>query len=93
MKDIVNSIEEKLHKFIAKYKQLYEEKEKIEQEYNKLSDKLDGYENEMTSLQEKVRLMKISKSVDTSQEDAKSTKLKINEYIREIDKCIALLNK
>ena len=47
----------------------------------------------MTSLQEKVRLMKISKSVDTSQEDAKSTKLKINEYIREIDKCIALLNK
>ena len=93
MKDIVNSIEEKLHKFIAKYKQLYEEKEKIEQEYNKLSDKLDGYENEMTSLQEKVRFMKISKSVDTSQEDAKSTKLKINEYIREIDKCIALLNK
>tara|TARA_B100001540_G_scaffold295323_1_gene296008 strand:- start:530 stop:811 length:282 start_codon:yes stop_codon:yes gene_type:complete len=93
VKDIVNSIEEKLHKFIAKYKQLYEEKEKIEQEYNKLSDKLDGYENEMTSLQEKVRLMKISKSVDTSQEDAKSTKLKINEYIREIDKCIALLNK
>ena len=93
MKDIVNSIEEKLHKFIAKYKQLYEEKQKIEQEYNKLSDKLDGYENEMTSLQEKVRLMKISKSVDTSQEDAKSTKLKINEYIREIDKCIALLNK
>jgi len=93
VKDIVNSIEEKLHKFIAKYKQLYEEKEKIEQEYNKLSDKLDGYENEMTSLQEKVRFMKISKSVDTSQEDAKSTKLKINEYIREIDKCIALLNK
>ena len=93
MKDIVNSIEEKLHKFIAKYKQLYEEKERIEQEYNKLSDKLDGYENEMKSLQEKVRLMKISKSVDTSQEDAKSTKLKINEYIREIDKCIALLNK
>ena len=93
MKDIVNSIEEKLHKFIAKYKQLYEEKESIEQEYNKLSDKLDGYENEMTSLQEKVRFMKISKSVDTSQEDAKSTKLKINEYIREIDKCIALLNK
>ncbi len=93
MKDIVNSIEQKLHKFIVKYKQLHEEKDKIEQDYNNLSDKLESYEDEMKSLQEKIRLMKISKSVDTSKEDAKSTKLKINEYIREIDKCIALLNK
>jgi hypothetical protein len=37
--------------------------------------------------------MNISKSVDASKEEVKSTRLKINEYVREIDKCIALLNK
>ena len=37
--------------------------------------------------------MNISKSVDSSNGDIKSTRLKINEYVREIDKCIALLNK
>ena len=37
--------------------------------------------------------MNISKSVDVSNEDLQSTRLKINEYVREIDKCIALLNK
>ena len=36
--------------------------------------------------------MSISKSVDASKGDIRQTKLKINEYIREIDKCIAQLN-
>jgi len=36
--------------------------------------------------------MSISKSVDASKGDIRLTKLKINEYIREIDKCIAQLN-
>jgi len=44
-------------------------------------------------LEEKIKLMNISKSVDSSQGDIKATRLKINEYVREIDKCIALLNK
>ena len=50
-------------------------------------------EIEILNLQEKVKLMNISKSVDVSKQDVKETKLKINEYVREIDKCIALLNK
>ena len=37
--------------------------------------------------------MKISKSVDSSSEDVYKTKHKINEYVREIDKCLVLLSK
>ena len=50
-------------------------------------------EIEILNLQEKVKLMNISKSVDASKQEVKETRLKINEYVREIDKCIALLNK
>ena len=50
-------------------------------------------EIEILNLQEKVKLMNISKSVDASNQGVKETRLKINEYVREIDKCIALLNK
>ena len=50
-------------------------------------------EKEILNLQEKVKLMNISKSVDASNQEVKETRLKINEYVREIDKCIALLNK
>ena len=50
-------------------------------------------EEEVLNLQEKIKLMNISKSVDASKQEVKETRLKINEYVREIDKCIALLNK
>jgi len=53
---------------------------------------LESKEKEILSLQEKVKLMNISKSSDASKQEVKETRLKINEYVREIDKCIALLN-
>ena len=37
-------------------------------------------------------LINISKTVDVSSDDIKNTRMKINSYVREIDKCIALLN-
>ena len=93
MKNIVNNIEVKLGKLIAKYKQIREEKLILQQENEGFvaSLKLKGIE--ILNLQEKVKLMNISKSVDASKQEVKETRLKINEYVREIDKCIALLNK
>ena len=49
-------------------------------------------EIEISSLQEKIKLINISKTVDVSSDDIKNTRMKINSYVREIDKCIALLN-
>ena len=93
MKDIINNIEVKLGKFIAKHQQLNKEKLVLEQENNDLSDELKKKEDEISTLQDKIKLMNISKSVDVSKEEVKASRLKINEYVREIDKCIALLNK
>ena len=93
MKNIVNNIEVKLGKLIAKYQQVRQEKLILQQENEGFvaSLKLKGIE--ILNLQEKVKFMNISKSVDTSKQEVKETRLKINEYVREIDKCIALLNK
>ena len=93
MKDIINNIEVKLGKLIAKHQQLSNDKLLLTQENNDLSDKLKIKEDEITTLQDKIKLMNISKSVETSKEEIKASRLKINEYVREIDKCIALLNK
>ena len=93
MKDIINNIEVKLGKLIAKHQQLSNDKLLLTQANNDLSDKLKIKEDEITTLQDKIKLMNISKSVETSKEEIKASRLKINEYVREIDKCIALLNK
>ncbi len=93
MKDIINSIEEKIGKLVDKSNQTQLERLNLQENNNALLAKLEQKEKEIIALQDKVKLMSISRAVDVTKEDAKATKLKINEYVREIDKCIALLNK
>ena len=93
MKNIVEKIEAKLGKLIEKYQYVKQEKLILKQENDDFVATLKLKEIEISNLQEKVKLMNISRSVDVSKQDVKETKLKINEYVREIDKCIALLNK
>jgi hypothetical protein len=38
-------------------------------------------------------MVKLAKSIEGSGEDTSKLKLKINEVVREVDKCIAMLNK
>ena len=92
MKDIVNNIEVKLVKFIDKYELIRKEKLLLQQENDASVAGLESKEKEILNLQEKIKLMNISKSSDASKQEMKETRLKINEYVREIDKCIALLN-
>ena len=93
MKDIVINIEIKIERFIANHEQVKQEKLLLQQENNASVAALKLKEKEVFNLQEKIKLMNISKSVDASKQEVKETRLKINEYVREIDKCIALLNK
>ena len=93
MKTIINSIEVKLGKLIVKLGQLQLEKSDLQEDNDALNAKLQEQEKKIVALQDKVKLMNISKSIDTDKEGVKETRLKINEYVREIDKCIALLNK
>lgn len=93
MKTIINNIELKLGKLIEKIKQITAEKNSLAQNNDALNAQLEEKEKQIVALQDKVKLMNISKSVDATKEDVKATRLKINEYVREIDKCIALLNK
>ena len=92
MKDIVNNIEVKLVKFITKYELVREEKLLLQKENDDSVAAMESKEKEILDLQEKIKLMNISKSGDASKQEVKETRLKINEYVREIDKCIALLN-
>ena len=92
MKDIVNNIEIKLVEFIAKYEQIQKENLLLHQENDASIAALELKSQEILKLKEKIKLMTISKSNNASKQEIKETRLKINEYVREIDKCIALLN-
>jgi phage shock protein A len=49
--------------------------------------------NELKELEEKHRILKLAKSVAVTDEKTLDIKTKINDFVQEIDKCIAILSK
>ena len=92
LNNLINSIENKLNNLLSAYQKEKEINLNLSQENASLVSEIKQKSKEIDDLKDKIKLMSISKSVDVSKADIRQTKLKINEYIREIDKCIAQLN-
>lgn len=60
-----------------------------------LQTELEAAKAQIQELQEKMQMLKLAKSIGTEEtkEEKTDLKRKINEYIKEIDRCIALLNE
>ena len=94
MINLVNNIEKKVNKLITLYQSVKKEKQNIFIENKQLKSDLSEKDKSIQKLEEKIKLLRITKSVSTQDEARnKESRQKINEYVREIDKCIALLNK
>ena len=66
----------------------------LEKELAQIKDDKKNLLNEIDSLNEKIKMLKLAKKIEGSGETKnKDLKLMINEMVREIDKCIALINK
>ncbi len=92
MINIISSLEIKINKLLSSFNNLKLVNDELKNEKSRLSVELEDKSKEIHALNDKIKIMSISKSVDVSNNDVKETRLKINEYIREVDKCIALLN-
>lgn len=88
---LVSEIEEKLGKLIRSYNQLKEQQEETESENLRLKKIEEDNKKEIKELKEKVRNYTLTKTIE-NKEGAAEAKAKINELLREIDKCIGLLN-
>ena len=71
------------------------------QENNKLNEailsaneEINFLKNKISDLNENIKMLKLASQIDGNEVGStKDVKLMINEMVREIDKCIALLNK
>ena len=88
----VRGILSKMNVVLDKYIQMEKEYLEIREERNTLKRQLEDQNKEIYELQEEVKFLKISKSVTLSHEDNKELGTNIDEIIKEIDRCIALLN-
>ena len=93
MKATIDRLHNKLESLVANYHHLKEELNASNQKVDVLSKQLDEQNQTIQQLNEKNKVLKLSSSIQGEQGDNKAAKQKINELVREIDKCIALLNK
>ena len=86
MKNLVENIEKKVSKLIQLYQSAQKQKEEILTENNKLRSDLSEKNESIKKLEEKIKLLRITKSVSTQDDERnKDSRQKINEYVREID--------
>tara|TARA_B100000401_G_scaffold423212_2_gene350913 strand:- start:947 stop:1243 length:297 start_codon:yes stop_codon:yes gene_type:complete len=89
---IVESLQSKVEKLIIQHNKAKEDIKQLKEENTSLQGKLTYAKVQAKELSEKNKVLKLAKSLSGKQGKSTDIKLKINELIREIDKCIAQVN-
>ncbi len=96
----MHSSNQKLRNIYADLNELLKQKEAVNSEKEELKRKVEELErklilqkNTIEQLEEKSKFVKIAERISYSGGDTKELKLKINEYLRELDRCMELLGE
>ncbi|MFZ9956211.1 MAG: hypothetical protein ACO3E1_08795 [Flavobacteriales bacterium] len=88
----ITSLHSKVEKLIILNKKNGEDVKRLKEENEALRDELKQSNKKKLELEEKVKILSLAKSLSNDEIGKNELKLKINELVREIDKCIALTN-
>ena len=90
---LVDSLQSKVEKLIIQHKRAKEDIDQLKDENEFLQNKFSESKSRIIELEERNKVLKLARSLSGDDfEKSTDVKLKINELVREIDKCIALVN-
>ena len=96
MKDTIGRLEEITEKVVTLHEKgvaLERHNADLRAENNELRMHLDGAKKDLTDKDEKIKTLGIAKRLSDGDDDRTELKKRINGYIREIDKCLSILNQ
>jgi len=91
--ELIREFGQNLKSLYSGYVQLKGEKQQILNEKQELKELVEKLETKILDLESENNRLKLSGAVIASAGDQKDAKAKVNRIVREIDNCIALLNK
>jgi len=89
----LNSLERKVSLLLNEYKNIKLEVTHLKTENSELRGVLLAKEQQIADFQNKFKISKIADSLALSGDDSTELKQVLNEYIKEIDRCIAHLSQ
>ena len=88
----IKRIQEKLQRLLKQYNELQKENIQLKKELEKSSTQYSQHQQTIETLKQQIEVLKIS-SGNWDENDKKEFEKRINHYIKEVDKCIALLSE
>ena len=92
-KNLLIEFKVKVKQMIAKHEALKQEKYQLQGKIGDLEKSINQLHQENRLLEKKYENLKMAKMLIASDDENKDAKNRIQKIVREIDKCIALLNK
>ncbi len=88
----ISSLEKKVNELVKRHSEVKRRNVALETELVELRKTVDSQKEVVKNLEDKNKIIKLAKSLADSNPDTAAMKYKINELVREIDKCIAQMN-
>jgi hypothetical protein len=89
----LQTLERKIRLLITQYSQEKKNAEDLKIQNQELKDLLTAKDQQISDFQNKIKISTIVDSISVGESEAAEVKNKIDDYIKEIDKCINQLSK
>lgn len=89
---VIESLKGKIELIISRYEQVAAENRELNRELAANKEQLEINTNKYKEQEEKINRLQLAEAFKSSSTDVKEAKQKIGKIIKEIDKCISLLN-
>lgn len=89
---VLNELKFKVERLIKLYISLLEKNRDQENRIQQLLSEIENLKSENQILNEELKTARVANAISGSSDDSYEAKMRINQLVREIDKCIALLN-
>ena len=85
-------IQDKLQQLLKQYTSLQKVNKQLQEELDKTRDQISLHQQNISSLKQQVEVLKLNAG-EMTETDKKDFEKRINSYLKEIDRCIALLGE
>ncbi len=89
----VEVLKNHVQRLITLYEAARTSAELLQTKLQEQEKELEQKDKQIAAWQEKFNMLKMAKTIEATSQDKHEAKIKINKIVREIDRCIAMLNK
>lgn len=91
-KKLLSTFEARLRHLLYEYQQLKQKNEELKDFIRKKDRAIEEIQSNYHNLETKYANLKLAKIISINDSEARDTKQRLSRLVREVDKCIALLN-